>query len=67
MTKLQDWQLKSVKKKLLVISFQYKQATQQKMELVGWYIARNIALWFMSKSKIHLKLDANKLKIYTLP
>lgn len=54
----------SLKTKILLISFQHKQATREKMQIIGWYIANYLTPHLKENSKLHLRLDTTDLKIY---
>ncbi len=49
--------------KILLVTFKERQAKEEKMKFVGWFIANNTKVIFGKKSKIYIKLEAETLKI----
>lgn len=58
--------LTSTSTKFLLITFSHKRETRSIMKLIGKYISENSMLIFKKRAKIHIKLDADKLKIIPL-
>lgn len=53
----------TLKIRILLISFKQKEATREKMRMIGWYIGHKAKYIFRKKSRIFLKLEAETLKI----
>lgn len=56
----------TLKIRMLLISFKQKEATRERMQMIGWFIGDKAKYIFDRKTRIHLKLEADNLKIFPL-